>query len=382
MHIVRTILRALSVMLFRPLVFVLPGLAALAILLSGGGTLQDGLKQGGVYDNVVPAALDKLNDEAAKKSDRPENADADIFTNKDIQRLAEQSISPEVVEGATTEFTDSVFAWLGGESEQLEFRIDLNEPVQQFITNLKTYVTERTASLPTCSPEQIRNLAAQQEKLNPLTAPCVPAGTNAQQAAAELEQDLLENAEFFSNPVLTQDDLPKNDEGQRLDQQQINAPAAYQAFQVLPWILGAATLLLGAVAVLLHTKRRRGIQVVARTLIGTGAFLFIFAGIFLFLASNVEKPVAKGGLSPDLERAVGQAMSYGVSQFAKIVGLFAVVYLVIGIVMLVIEHKTREPITVRPPEVPEEKHVTELPAVEPEEPKAATDKKKSNKTDK
>jgi hypothetical protein len=346
-------------------VLVFPVVTSLVIVFHKPDFILTTVKNSGIYNNVVPAVIDKSKENAQGQADQGTN---DLLANPDVQGIIKQSVAPSTLERSVDQIATGVYGWLQGKTPQPEFTIDLSDTKQTLVNNLTTYARDRAAKLPVCTPQQLAQMAPQsgQDEQNVLTITCLPPGVNPQTAAQQFSDDALNNADFLQDTTITSKDVLKSDNGKSPTEKIDWAPTAYHWATLLPWILGIVGALLALAVIFLHARRRRGVQTIGSTLLIIGLLQLSMVVVYVIFFRNVGQVIGSG-IQAEFQTAAMKIISDVAFEFVKISGIIAAVYTIVGFVMVVTELKTREKAIIEPPKLPPQKHSDELPAVEKKE---------------
>lgn len=301
-------------------------LGAAAIVFGNPDNLKQALSSSGIYDFAISSVMESLGDAGdTGTGDNPLNHPA-------VRSAAEESFSPDLLQDSTEEIVDGIHAWLRGETDQPEFRVDLTDAKQEFAERVGDYAADRFSSLPLCTTQQLRSLQTADDYLS---ASCRIPGMTASQVRAEVESQILNSQDFLPEAEITSDDLLVNDEGESVTDQLNAAPAAYSAWQTAPWILGVLALFCAAILVLVSQPRWwKGLQRIGTLLLTTAALVAIIMGLLSFLFAQAQ-PDAIGATAQEQARAaaidVAVSFSGAITRWSLI---FAGIYAVLGLAMV------------------------------------------------
>jgi hypothetical protein len=135
--------------------------------------------------------------------------------------------------------------------------------------------------------QQLRDLGTD---IDPLTVPCRIPGVSSTQISRQVSDQILNNKDFLPNPIITADNLPKNDQGKTAFEQLGQLPKAFKLGKSSGLILAILTALLGLALVFLRHDKRRGIRTVAISLLGVGIFLALSTLLVIFLFNKATQP--------------------------------------------------------------------------------------------
>lgn len=328
MHILRILGRQLGLLFFGLLLIALPMTTATMLLLDNPDTIKQTAQQSGIYRSFVPAVL------AESATHNKEDNAKNVLTDKGVQQAATAAITPAVLQNASETFIDGWYGWLNQKTTEPTFRIDLTQPKQQFIANLQTYAQKRAESLPRCSLAQLQQLRNTEDILS---LPCLPPGVDPAKAASQFSRDLVNNSDFLPNPVITQKDLPKAENGKTIAQNASGLPTLFTLLQLAPWIIGGLIVLTGMIVVLLYENRAAGVRRIGWSLLWTGVLIvlayFLFSKILQGLVQGDKIAIA----NPEFKQAITSAINSLVGAFLKPVGVIGGVYVAVAAILLALQ---------------------------------------------
>lgn len=313
---------------FKLLLILVPIIFALAIVLGTPKHIETALKESRVYDQIVGVVI----------NNSQKNAEGDtqkVLQQPEIKAAAEKAFNPEVLQGATENFLDGMYAWLQGKTPEPQFSIDLTAPKNELVQGVTDYAKNRANSLPVCTLQQLQLLSPDMDLLS---LPCLPPGTNVQATADTFAQQFQDGADFLDKPVITNETIAKNNNaGKSIDQELEGAPQAYQNMQTGKWVLLLIAAALGALLILARHNRRAGIRHVAWGMLGAATFLVIAQIVYWFMFDKANQ----GG---DATQAmVLDGVKALLRELNKILLLFAAAYAVVGGGLLVLLHTKSAP---------------------------------------
>lgn len=338
---------------FKLLLLLVPIVFALAIVLGTPKNIETALKESRVYDQIVSVIIDN-----SKKNVNDGNTQK-VLEQPEIQAAAEKAFNPGVLQGAAENFLDGMYAWLQGKTTEPQFSIDLTAPKNELVQNVADYAKKRADSLPVCTVQQLRLLNT---GMDLLSIPCVPPGTNTQALADQFAQDFQSGADFLDKPVITNETITKNNDGQSLSQKLDGAPNAYKAIQTGKWVLMGIAVLLGALLILGRKNRRAGIRHVAWGMIGAATFLIVAQIAYWYIFDKANN----SGQNDTVTQAMAlDGVKALIREFNKVLLWFIAGYALIGVSLLVFLRTKSSPTPSEPaldplngdPELPKPGHV-------------------------
>ncbi len=324
------------------------------------------LADSGIYDSVVPAALDQAKNSAG------DSGGGISLSSPAIKTAAENTITPAYLQQNTEKVLDSVYAWLDGKTATPDFSIDVSSIKATFAAEAGKAAVAQATSLPKCTT--IQSISS----FDPFNATCLPAGVTPAQAGAIVQNDIASGQGFLKDPVITADNVKYNGHTQSAFSDQFkDAPKAYQNVKKSPIVLAILSLLAIAGIVFLSASRRKGLRRVGIILVIIGVILLAFAWGLNYGVNqkalprlNLDNKVLQDKvttLTKDLTQNLDKT-------YYVLGGIYAALgILAIGVPMFVHRGKGGHLAFEHTAETPEPvHHHEELPAHKPEPPKAPT----------
>jgi len=332
MSFIRRFFYYITSTVFRLLLLVVPVFFALTFVFSTPSSVQDALKQSGVYDQFVDLVLD-----ASAKENKDAQAQ-ELLNNADIRAIAKQAFNPELLERSSNNIVTGVFDWLNGKTPQPQFTLDLSSAKTTLTQKLSEFAEKRAAGLPTCTAAQLQTLDLSG---NLLTIPCLPPGVTAAEIGTRFSDQLLTNADFLDKPVITNQTLTDQNNGKPITDNVQSVPEAYQAAQKIRWAVLGLLIILGLLLVFARRDRRAGLRHVAWALITTAVFLIIALLAYWYVFNKV------GGSSATTDKVQSMVLDGTKAIFVdlnKAISWFAVGYAVAGTAtLLLLKYRFKEP---------------------------------------
>jgi len=294
------------------------------------------LKDSGAYT----AAAERLSSEASNAA--VEEAGLPLDTAR-VKQAASSSFPPETVEQNSEQLIDSVYDWLQGTTEQPQINIDLQPYTAAFTQSVGNQTVAQVQGLPVCTLTQLRQIDP--NNLDIASLPCLPPGINLETTKQQAIDKVVASNEFLQNPVVTTDNLPKDDQGNTVFDNAKNVPAAYQWSMRLPFIFGAFALLSAtAVIALGWNEWRVAAKRLAWPLVWTGAIVAVASFVIRAMFDTATEPdgVASRLAGGDFKEVILAFLSGLEQAYTGRLLMFGIIYLVIGIVVLVIVRLMRK----------------------------------------
>jgi hypothetical protein len=261
--------------------------------------------------------------------------------SKTVVQQAAQSVLPQsLLKQSVQTFLNSNYAWLEGKTATPNFKIDLSGVKQEFATKVAdASVLAHLTGLSTCTPAQTLQL----ESANPLLLSCLPAGVNPQFETVQVSQQLANNSDFLSNPVITANTVSTKglSENEPYYKKLSMLPKYYQLAQKLPWILGILTILSSIGIIFCARSKRLGLRRVGVMLLISGALLvadkFATDAAFNKLKNRVFSSVNNG----QIQQSLTSLVHYIEVELAKINLWFGIIYIALAVILFIVLILTR-----------------------------------------
>lgn len=296
-------------------------------------SLADNQLYANLTQNVLKAAEENTSLEGnAAPADKQRGLDA-------LKVAASAAFTPEVLQAASEEGLDGMYRWLNGQVAVPDYRIDLSAAKSTFLETAGAEVERYAADLPVCTPEQARQLSPDAD---PFALTCRPANLTPA-AIRQQAVDRVAGEDFLPNPVLTTDNLAKDEQGQNFFERTEEAPRAYRLARALPWLLLLISLLLGAAVLLLSETKRQGFKRLGISLLGAGVFLLLTTWLIGFLFDRATQPSGPLGkaASEDFRESI-LALARSINElFNRTLLRYCLAYIILGAIILLILHFTK-----------------------------------------
>ncbi|MBX4201776.1 hypothetical protein KW803_02690 [Candidatus Saccharibacteria bacterium] len=223
-----------------------------------------------IYDSVIPGLL-----EQTKTIDT--NAGTIVVTDPAIQKVANQAISPTYIQQNTESAIDSIYKWLEGDTPQPDFKIDLAAVKTNFANGVATTVEQRLAALPACTVAQT-TVITQNDQFDAVNATCLPKGTTAAQAAAQVRNSIAGGEALLDKTTISADTIKSEGSDLSVFQDKLkDVPKQYQRAKMTPIILVILTILTGLGIVFLSSTWPKGLRRVGVSLLIIGVIMLAFS---------------------------------------------------------------------------------------------------------
>lgn len=310
------------------LLLLVPLSLSLRTLVHSPQPIKASIQKSGIYDNAVKLALDQARAEAQKAGG--EATGENLLADQGVRDAIVAAVPPSVVQSQAEQAIDAVFGWLAGSSEQLRFTPDFAATKQAIITNLTAYIKTRAAQLPQCTPQQ---LSAIGPDFNPLTAPCVPAGTSVEEVANRFA---VQANESFQLPADQAIEIPTNSTMQQTRNW-------LRLFDTYIWLLIPLTILTAVGYVMLYRPRREGIRHLGGALLTAGIGLGVTAVILVLALQKSVSLIDQNSQAAALQTNIVQAVRELFSNVMVPLWVGAALYIVLGIAAIILAKRLNTP---------------------------------------
>jgi len=294
------------------------------------GTSHDikaALRDSKFYDVVVGSALD----EAQKKQDQPAGKGDIPVSQPAIRAIIKQAFPPTLLQAQTEQVLDSIYTWLHSDgTTPLSFTIDLTSAKAQLAEGVGSYVQQRLAGLPVCTPGALPS-----GDVDAFTATCVPSGYNVASAAAQARDQIL-HGDFLKDSKISSSTF-KNNNGGTIDQQLRKVPGTYHHVQQAMTGAMVLAVLLGIGIVFMSITWRRGVRRLGIVLLSVGAVNVVLAFVLSMVVHRIGQEMLKHHTDQPLQQKafdVAQLLANDVRQWWLLYGIGLIVLGVAGIVLI------------------------------------------------
>ncbi len=137
----------------------------------------------------------------------------------------------------------------------------------------------------------------------------------------------MNDSDFLKDPVITNQTITKQNNGEPLSEKLDGVPQAYSALNAGKWILFSLVVLLSALLVFARKDRRAGAKHVAWTLLSVGVFFVIIMIVYWFVFDRAQ--TARAVADATQAMWVDGAKSL-ITDFNRVLTKFSIGYIVIG----------------------------------------------------
>jgi hypothetical protein len=296
-------------------------LATLSVL-GSPEPIKTSLDESGIYNEVIEGLLES----AQKEQDKNTPGEDLSLTTPEIQRAARDAFTPELLKESANNFLDGMQAWLAGDTAEPQFTINLANAKKTFIQRVADNAEARLLSLRPCTAEESAQLTG--KDIDPFTVKCRPPILISQEKK-KLINELENETEFLEDPVITADNLTKDD-ANKFQEDLKNLPKSYQLLKNMPVISVVVAVLMAGALVLLHDDKWRGVRKVSMTLLITGLVLLLGTLLIALLFKKVDQNTLVEVDSETLKNSLLDVLQRLVRVFNRTLMVVSIVYTAIG----------------------------------------------------
>lgn len=255
-------------------------------------TIKGWFTESNFYDRIVDVALEGAHN-AAKEDQQSQEIPLD---DPQIKKIAVSAFPPEFLQKSVETIVDNTYSWLEGDSQTLNFNIDLSEAKGKLADGLAQYAVSRAQTLPACTAEQAREALAGRFDL--LNADCVPAGVDISALAADLRNEIATNEDIPQNITVDSDAINLGTKRIEIENspQTDKAQTAFRRAGAAPVVLGIVAALSSLGIIFLSAQRRNGFLRAGIVYVSAAIALAISQAIFRAISTTINsEAVEKSG---------------------------------------------------------------------------------------
>jgi hypothetical protein len=153
--------------------------------------------------------------------------------------------------------------------------VDFTDNKKKLAIGLSNFAINRLQSLPPCTepPTQI----------DPFSAACSPPNIDYEAERLKIEQQILNEAGFLDDPVITQDMFFSDNDNSNFNEDYSQFPTYYSLIKSFPIYISLILLSLALIVIFASSTKKIGIRKIGRGLVGAGISLIFFTVIFSFV---------------------------------------------------------------------------------------------------
>ncbi|HYH75073.1 MAG TPA: hypothetical protein VD735_03880 [Candidatus Saccharimonadales bacterium] len=246
MSILKRCAGAIGVALLPVMLFTFGSLVSTYQVLGSPQPVKQALTESGLYEAATSQAISAALQNAGSTSDS-------ALGRPEVQKIITDALPADVVQQKTEGVVDSTYDWIQGDTERLQFALNLDSTKASIADGMATYADQYLSALPTCTTTDTTALT------QPLEATCLPPNFDKTLATQQVKDEILNNQDFLNNSTLTAQDLTNN-QGQALDQQLRAVPAVYEQVKWGVYITGALAVLCAVAAIWCAANLRSGLK--------------------------------------------------------------------------------------------------------------------------
>lgn len=327
MWILKTIVRSVSTLALHVALFGLVLAIIFSRFIGDTKTIKTAIDDSKIYDSLVQSIIDDNVDNFSQSST------SIPLDDPEIQKIILQSFDSNTLKDNTEATIDSVQNWLNGKSDKLEFSFDLSEGKAKLADNLSDYAVNRLDRLPACSTFS--------SETNVFRIGCLPPDVDLRSLRETLKNDFNNTPNFLSDPVITEDNLPKSADGQRIDQKFSFARSIYQILDNGILIFGLGLVLASLFFIIVRLPLRRGFKALGRDLSTNGLMLLLFTVAYAYVLPRFTSSFSLNISGNPSTQLFNRAADNLMHKLDILIINTAIQIALVGIVILIIERLTR-----------------------------------------
>ena len=283
-----------------------------------------------LYDAFINTALKE-----AKQAQEPSRTVTVAFDNPAVKQSAQQAYPPEQMKKDVHTFLSGNYAWLEGKAAKPNFVVDFTAVQERFANSIGQQVEDRLKGLPVCTPQQLADLQANPNSIDPMTIACRPANLDPTTEAALTSQQIKGNSGFLNNTIITPTSVHKNgidtQAGTQPYYQDLSyVPTAYQWGKKLPWLALVLSILSVIGILLLTDRKRRALKQLAVTSLIAGIILLLGKFLADILFNWVEKKSFNQSENGELQQALVRFLHMAEQALVRVDLWFGVAFVLIA----------------------------------------------------
>ncbi len=227
-----------------------------------------------------------------------------------VRQAALDSFNPDFVQKNIENVIDGTYDWLGGQSNEPKFEVNLKEVKDNFAKSLSESASRRLKDLPVCSAKQMQKI----KEIDAFSSPCLLPGTDVNKLKKQVLAAAKGSDNFLKETKISPSTF-KDSDGQPVFDNYPDIPQAYQLGVKMPYILAVLCILMIAGLVFMHDKREEGLTQAGKLLAAAGVLIAFIP----FLINHLANGILRSG--PD-DKVVAELAMPIVHEFAKTAGKF------------------------------------------------------------
>ena len=328
MKIIRRTFYGLLVGLLSAATFAGIYLTTLSVKLTNRDSVKRWPVAAGTYEQVSASIIKLVETRSGVQAQTIDQAlSSGIISKEEFVRALEEILPPSYWQGKTEQFLDSVYDYLEGKAETLNFEISFSDRTVAAADKLSKIIAGSLSAAPECDASQTP------QTIDPLTLTCLPPGADPGKLADDFKRQLTIQSQI-GNITLTDEDLLES--GGPLTRDSIaSLPLYYSYFKNVGIYFAGAVFILGLLMALAARSALDGLRKVSQTLFSSGilAWISFFIGK-TFISRGVtvngsgpEQDFAQDTLLPLIEQIVGDISAAGMWVSVTVVVIGAMTWL-------------------------------------------------------
>ncbi len=274
MKFVHLLLRWLSSLFLHGALLLLFASISVIFLFGNRQVIKDSLVESRIYTTIVPSFIeDNRKSNEGKRSVLP-------YEDQRLTEIAENTFPSNILRLNAEKAVDGIYDWVNGDSEVLSFAVNLEDEKQQFIERVSTFAAEYVGSLPLCQTNEIPEVTI-------FELECRPENVPLQFVKDKMSADLRSSDTLKAEFILTEQNLPKTEDGTLVYEKVLFLPSVMQFFNSYLWLFIVVFVIAAGLFVKARKTYRKGFQSLGRDLLSNGATLIIATVIFGFVLPTV-----------------------------------------------------------------------------------------------
>jgi hypothetical protein len=235
--------------------------------------LKQAAEESGLYDSVVSGVIE----ESVRQQPQSEGLPLD---DPRIISAANAAFTAEILQQQSEMVIDSVFAWLDGTKDSLQFTLDFSDTKVVFANNVGDAFLGYAETLPVCTqPDQLQPVS------NPFELSCIPPQTDLRQERAKLVEEIITADSFLQEPVTEQQLAAENPQFIGLNS---SLPQLWRLLQTAPLIMTATSLIFAIIYVHIYGNKKLAVARIGRLLVISSIFTIIWLFLFRYLVFDMH----------------------------------------------------------------------------------------------
>lgn len=244
--------------------------------------VKGALDKSGVYDAALTTLVKQATDKAGTRG-----GEATDSGQQAVQTAINEAVPPAYLKEQTNKLLDGVYAWLQGDSQQIQFNLDLTPVKTKLVDSLSSQARARAQTLPTCNAAVAMDL----QDIDPFSAECLPPGVTPDAVANEARRQVLDS-DMFKNSSITPQTIAK-DNGKPLEEQLKPVSNIYKLAWRSAIIAGVAAVVFTVAGILLSRPRLGGIKRASIAYLSVGVTTVVLGLASSFLTSKLADALNK-----------------------------------------------------------------------------------------